>query len=207
MPTDPTPDGRARQASGRPDWATIPNVVTLLRFLLLGPACWVIVDDPEGSWLPPVLVGVWAVTDWVDGLLARALDQQSRTGEILDPVADRIGIALVVVALGLADALRWAPVAVIVLVDLLVVLLAGRAAQQGRMRVTHVGKARTAVLFFGICAIVLGISVWPEVLDVGRVLVWVGAALHIYSATLYIRAARLGTGPAVRRTTDGEGEA
>ncbi|MGC5627737.1 CDP-alcohol phosphatidyltransferase family protein [Georgenia sp. Z1344] len=199
MPTDPTTDGRLRRASGRPDWATIPNLVTLLRFLLLGPACWVIVDDPEGSWWPPVLVGVWAVTDWVDGLLARALNQQSRTGEILDPVADRIGIALVVVALGVADALSWVPVAVIVLVDLIVVALAGRAAQQGRMRVTYVGKARTAVLFFGICGIVLGISVWPEAMTVGRVLVWVGAALHIYSATLYIRAARLGTGPAVRR--------
>ncbi|MGO1174528.1 MAG: CDP-alcohol phosphatidyltransferase family protein [Actinomycetaceae bacterium] len=198
MPTDPTADGLARRASGRPDWATIPNVVTLLRFLLLGPACWVIVDDPEGSWVPPVLVGVWAVTDWVDGLLARALNQQSRTGEILDPLADRIGISLVVISLGVAGALSWVPVAIIVLVDVLVLLLAGRAAQQGRMRVTYVGKVRTALLFLAICAIVLGISVWPEIHGPGRVLLWVGAALHIYSATLYIRAARLGTGPAVR---------
>lgn len=198
MPTDPTTDGLARRASGRPDWATIPNVVTLLRFLLLGPACWVIIDEPEGSWVPPVLVGVWAVTDWVDGLLARALDQRSRTGEILDPLADRIGISLVAISLGVAGALSWGPVAIIVLVDLLVLLLAGRAAREGRMRVTYVGKARTAVLFLAICAIVLGISVWPEIHTAGRVLLWVGAALHVYSASLYIRAARLGTGPAVR---------
>lgn len=186
-------------ASGRPDWATIPNVVTLLRFLLLAPACWVILDDPEGSWVPPVLVGIWAVTDWIDGLLARLLDQRSRTGEILDPIADRIGIGFVVVALGVVGALSWWPVAIIFIIDVLVVVITGQAAKQGRMKVTYFGKARTAVLFLGICALVLGISVVPSFLDVGRVLIWVGVAMHVYAASTYVRAARFGTGPAVRR--------
>src|SRR5690625_5851447 len=70
----------ARPATGRPDWATIPNAVTLLRFLLLAPVCWMLADGGPDP-LDVILLLVWASTDWVDGLLARALDQTSRSGD------------------------------------------------------------------------------------------------------------------------------
>jgi cardiolipin synthase len=197
MPSSSTPAGPARPATGSDRWATIPNLVTLIRFLLLAPACWVIID--EGSWVPPVLVGVWALTDWIDGFLARLLDQATRLGEIIDPIADRIGIMLVAISLGIDGALNWVPVAIIVVVDVLVAAIVGPAARQGRTRVTLFGKARTAVMFIGICALVLGISVWPQSLLVGRVLVWAGCAMHIWAGVTYLRAALLGTGPAVAR--------
>lgn len=199
MPSSSTPAGPTRPATGSDRWATIPNLVTLLRFLLLAPACWVIIDEPGRSWLPPVLVGVWALTDWIDGFLARLLDQATRIGEIIDPIADRLGIALVAVSLGIAGALSWVPVAVILVVDILVAALVGPAARKGRTRVTVFGKARTAVMFTGICALVVGISVWPELLLVGRILVWAGCAMHIWAGVTYLRAALLGTGPAVAR--------
>ena len=65
----------------RPDWATVPNLVTLVRFVMLAPVCVLLVDGPDT--LAVVLLLVWASTDWVDGLLARALGQASRTGAII----------------------------------------------------------------------------------------------------------------------------
>ena len=103
-------------AATRPDWATIPNLVTLLRFVLLAPVCVLLLDGPDT--LAVVLLLVWASTDWVDGLLARLLDQTSRTGAIIDPIADRVGLAGIVLSLAIADLLSWAALAIIVLVDL-----------------------------------------------------------------------------------------
>ena len=48
---------------------TVPNAITLLRLALLAPVCWFILTGTQGSWLPVILLGVWASTDWVDGLL------------------------------------------------------------------------------------------------------------------------------------------
>src|SRR5690625_7426651 len=77
----------ARPATGRPDWATIPNAVTLLRFLLLAPVCWMLAGGRPDP-LDVILMLVWASTDWVAGLLARALDQTSRSGPLLPSAPD-----------------------------------------------------------------------------------------------------------------------
>src|SRR5690606_26689728 len=91
--------GVSTPAAG-PDWATIPNLVTLARFVLLVPVCLLLADGPDT--LAVVLLLVWASTDWIDGMLARLLDQRSRTGAIIDPIADRIGLAGIVLSLAFA---------------------------------------------------------------------------------------------------------
>ncbi|SDR75522.1 CDP-alcohol phosphatidyltransferase family protein [Agrococcus carbonis] len=169
---------------------TLPNAITLARLLLLVPVCWLIVAGTPGSWLPVVLLGIWASTDWIDGVLARALDQSSRIGEVLDPIADRIGVIGVTLALALAGALDWWILAVIAGIDVLSVLFAGRAARDGSIHVSWLGKTRTAVLLTAIVVILLGHTVLPAATPVGMTLMLVGVGLHVIAGIDYLLQAR-----------------
>ncbi|SDB80026.1 cardiolipin synthase [Raineyella antarctica] len=170
----------------RPDWATIPNAVTLLRFLLLGPVCWLVLQGPSGHPLPLVLLLVWASTDWIDGFLARRLDQRSRTGEVMDPIADRIGIALVALSLALAGVLSWWAVGIIAAVDLLSLLVAGPAAARGDIHVSRLGKVRTALMLVAIAALVAAVSFAPGLTTAALVLVWATVGLHVVTGATYV---------------------
>jgi cardiolipin synthase (CMP-forming) len=175
-------------ASSRPDWATIPNAVTLLRFVLLAPVCVLVLDGPDT--LSVVLLLVWASTDWVDGLLARALDQTSRTGAIIDPIADWVGLAAIVLSLAAAGLLPWAALIVIVLVDVAMVVLATGAALGGRISVSWLGKIRTFVLMTSVCLLVAVAAWWPSLLPAAQTLLWAGVVLHTVSGIDYIIRAR-----------------
>jgi cardiolipin synthase len=175
-------------AADRPDWATIPNLVTLVRFVLLLPVCLRLSDGPDT--LGVVLLLVWASTDWIDGLLARALDQTSRTGQIIDPIADRLGLAAIVLTLALAGLLPWTALALIVIIDVAMAVLATGAALGGRISVSWLGKARTFVLMTSVFLLVAAAAWASALVPAAQVLVWVGAALHTVSGLDYILRAR-----------------
>lgn len=176
-------------ASTRPDWLTLPNAVTLLRMLLLAPVCWLLIEQAVVSVGSVALLVLWAATDWIDGFLARRLDQVSRAGQVFDPIADRIGIGAVVISLAVADHLSWWAVGIVVVTDILTGILAGRAAAQGRIQVHLFGKARTAVMFTGIAVLVAALAFEPAFTVVGTAIIWVGAAMHIVAGASYIRGA------------------
>ena len=175
-------------AAGRPDWATLPNLVTLVRFALLLPVCLRLDDGPDT--LGVVLLLVWASTDWIDGMLARALDQTSRTGAIIDPIADRLGLAAIVLTLAIADLLPWAALALIVVVDVAMAVLATSAALGGRISVSWLGKIRTFVLMTAVFLLVAAAALAPSLVPAAQALVWIGAALHTASGLDYIVRAR-----------------
>lgn len=169
---------------------TLPNVITLARLLLLVPVCWLVAVGAEGSWLPATLLALWAATDWIDGVLARALHQESRLGEVMDPIADRIGIIGVTLALALGGAVEWWILGVIAAVDVATVALAGRAAHAGSLHVSWVGKVRTALLLTAIVVLVLGRTVLPWATPVGMTLLLLGVGLHVVAGIDYIVQAR-----------------
>lgn len=174
-------------------WATIPNLVTVLRFLLIVPVVVVLLQGGEGDWLPVVLLGVWASTDWIDGQLARRLDQVSVIGAKLDPFVDRLGTAVIAVTLAVIGALPWWMLAVLIAFDLLATVLGVKAAAEGRLPVTWIGKVRTAVLFFGLVLLVAAVTVLPWLLIPAYVLLVVGLVLHVISTVGYsISAVRQG---------------
>lgn len=175
-------------SSTRPDWATIPNLVTLVRFVLLAPVCLLLLDGPDT--LAVVLLLVWASTDWVDGMLARALDQTSRTGAIIDPIADRVGLVAIVLSLAVADLLPWAALAIILVVDVAMVALATQAALGGRISVSWLGKIRTFVLMSSVFLLVAAAAWVPSLVPAAQVLFWVGVVLQVVSGADYIIRAR-----------------
>lgn len=179
------PGSQAGTAEGLRPW-TIPNAITLARLLLLVPVCWIIWTGDRGSWLPVVLLGVWASTDWVDGVLARALDQKSKLGEWLDPFADRLGIWGLSLTLAAAGVIGWWVLATIVAVDVVVAFSAARAARDGELHVSWIGKSRTAVLFVAVVLVVMGVTVWPPAEPFGLGLLIVGVVLHVVAAADYV---------------------
>ena len=85
---------------------TLPNAVSALRLLGVPVFLWLVLG-PELDVLALVLLMVSGFTDWLDGYLARKLNQTSRLGEILDPVADRLYILAVVIGLAVRDIIPW----------------------------------------------------------------------------------------------------
>lgn len=179
----------SRAAEDRPDWATIPNAITLVRFVLLLPICVMLVrQGPET--LSVVLLLVWALTDWVDGVLARVLGQTSRTGQIIDPIADRLGLVGIVLSLALTGLLPWAALVVIFVVDVVVTILSSRSALQGSLGVSRIGKARTALLMTSVFLLACAGAWAPALVPAVLVVLWIGVILHVVAGAGYVVSAR-----------------
>lgn len=169
---------------------TVPNVVSVVRFALIVPAVLAVLDIDERPVRALVLVAVFSLTDWVDGALARALRQRSRVGEVMDPLADRLGTVAIAVAAGVVGLFPWWVLVVIAVVDVVVGIATLARGSLGALRVTTVGKAKTALLMVGTVLVLAG-PAWssPEVTDVGRVLVQIAAVLHALAGIQYFRQA------------------
>lgn len=174
---------------------TIPNLLSFARLAGVPLFLWLLIGpDGQGRGLDGWAVLVLAVggfTDWLDGKLARLLDQYSRFGAVLDPAVDRLYILAALVALGIRDIVPWWAVAVLVARD---VLLAGcvlvlRRRGYGPFVVTYLGKAATFLLLYAFPLLLLGQGDGlPATISLPLGLafaVW-GTALYLYSGALYL---------------------
>lgn len=96
------------QAETPPDsglW-TLPNTISVIRLAGVPVFLWLVIGTKQDI-LALVVLMVSGVTDWLDGYLARRLNQYSKFGEILDPVADRLYILAVVFGLWYRDIIPW----------------------------------------------------------------------------------------------------
>jgi cardiolipin synthase (CMP-forming) len=131
--------------------ATVPNLLSLLRILLIPLFVWLILGEgTEAAGL--ILLCAVVATDWVDGYIARHTGQVSNLGKVLDPLADRLAIAAGLIAVVIAGAFPlWAALLVLVrdaavLVVVAVLLVRARI----RIDVRWIGKAATLALMAGI---------------------------------------------------------
>lgn len=176
----------------RPDWATVPNLISVARLVLV-PVFALLALAEQDAWALGVLV-VAGGSDWLDGRLARALDQQSRLGELLDPAADRLFILVTLLVLASRAVVPWWLVAVIVGRDLLLTAVLGvlMARRIGPLPVHFVGKAGTFALLYALPLLLL--ARWPGWLgataDVAgwAMAVW-GIALYWLAGAVYVRQA------------------
>lgn len=141
---------------------TIPNVLTVVRFLGVPLFVWLVLAKGEYGWAVLVLA-VMGSTDWVDGYIARRFDQTSKLGRILDPVADRIALITVAITLVIAGVAPWWLLAVIVLPDAVLTatsLLFFR--WHPDLPVSIIGKMRTAALLLGTPLLLLARAIGSE---------------------------------------------
>ncbi|WP_026930371.1 CDP-alcohol phosphatidyltransferase family protein [Glycomyces tenuis] len=169
----------------RSSWRTVPNLVTAARFALIVPITALLLTG-AAPFAAALLAAVFGATDWVDGRLARRLGQVSRVGAVLDPLADRIGIGCIALALALVGAVPWWLVAVFPAVDL---LLAGVFAARGRRpEVSRIGKIRTGVAAVAIVVAVLGTAPGLDAVSTaGRLGLACAALLHLLAGAGYLR--------------------
>jgi cardiolipin synthase len=127
---------------------TVPNLVSGLRVLAV-PYFWYVLLGQDRVGLAAALIFVIGSTDWIDGYLARRLNQISEFGKFLDPLADRLMIASALVAGLLAGVLPgvigWPLLAREVLVGIGTLALVGRGL--GTLEVRWLGKAATFALY------------------------------------------------------------
>jgi CDP-diacylglycerol--glycerol-3-phosphate 3-phosphatidyltransferase len=160
----------------------IPNALTIGRIFLIPVYVWLITTCDHGrSWPAAVVFGAAAITDQIDGFLARRWHVESAFGKIADPLADRLMIDVAVVLLIHAGRLPWAAL-LIPARD--VVALAGTPIVMGRgyeFRVNLLGKAATWLLYASLAFVMVthGGARWPVWLF------WVGLGLAFASLAEY----------------------
>lgn len=160
---------------------TIPNALSLARLLGVPVFLWLVLAQ-QADVAAFVLLVVAGLTDWLDGYLARRLNQRSRVGVLLDPLADRLYIAATLLGLALRSIIPWWLVVILVLRELLLLALLPRLRRSGRwaLPVTYVGKAATFALLWGFPALLL--SALPTV---GEAVAMAGWAFALWGTFLY----------------------
>jgi cardiolipin synthase (CMP-forming) len=189
-------DGVADGASERMSAIlTAPNVITFTRLLLMPVCAWLLATGhwAAGLWLTAVV----GSTDWVDGWLARRTRSVSRLGQLMDPLADRLLIASVTIALVVREVLPLPAVLLLVGRDLVLLLgfplLASRGVRPPE--VVWVGKAATFVLLFALPILVVGetgLALAGAARTLGLALLAFGIVLYYAAGVVYVRMALQG---------------
>ncbi len=112
---------------------TIPNLISVARLLGVPVFLWLVlgVRTTAGDWWAVGLLIASGFSDWLDGKIARALNQQSKLGQLLDPAADRLYIAATIVALAVRAIIPWWLVAVLAVRELLMAVVLAMLRRQG----------------------------------------------------------------------------
>jgi CDP-diacylglycerol--glycerol-3-phosphate 3-phosphatidyltransferase len=161
---------------------TIPTILTLIRIALI-PVLVVVFYLPWEFARPAaaIIFTVAAITDWLDGYLARRLDQTSAFGAFLDPVADKLMIAIALVLIVEAAPSPWLAVAASIIIgrEIAVSALRERMAELGnskKVAVNMMGKVKTASQMLAIILLLYQHPVYGfPTEDAGYVLLYVAA--------------------------------
>jgi cardiolipin synthase len=211
--------GEGTERDPRQRVVTIPNAISVARLAGVPVFLWLVlgVQSQAADWWAVGLLIASGLSDWLDGKLARALNQQSSLGEMLDPAADRLYIVATIIALAVRSIIPWWLVGVLAARELLLalVLLVLRRHGYPALQVSFVGKAATLCLLYAFPVLLLGshASSYAETARVvgwafaiwGSALYWCAALLYAEQARRLLAADRADSAPGAGNTADGAG--
>jgi len=181
----------------------LPNLLTLLRIFFVPLLIAALVQDDLQLQLGGVLIGnelvalaiflAAALTDLLDGYLARRWDQITTVGTLLDPIADKLLVGAVIVALVWTGDAPVIPAILIICRELLVSGLREHLAENKvALPVTWLAKWKTTIQMVALAVLILGPG-GPELADgvttllIGQILFWIAAILTLITGWDYLR--------------------
>jgi len=181
----------------------IPNLLTLLRILLI-PFFFVVyvLDAGWSNQVATFIFVVAAITDWLDGYMARRLNQYTAFGAFLDPVADKLIVATALVLLATDERvldlvysvpLFAASVSIIIGREIVISALREWMAELGKrasVAVSYIGKVKTTLQLIAISLLIYQEPLFGlPIFKLGEILLFIAAALTLYSMFVYLKAA------------------
>lgn len=191
-----SPAARPAPPSARDRIWTVPNVLSFLRLLGVPLFLWLLLgghrNQPAADGVALLVLVASGITDWLDGKLARVLNQQSRFGELLDPAADRLYTLATLIAFVLRDFIPWWVAAGLITRDLVmaVTLLVLRRYGFAPPEVNYLGKAATFTLMYAFPFLLVTQVVSAGIAAVAQpiayaFMIW-GGFLFLWSGGLYV---------------------
>ncbi|WP_280276485.1 CDP-alcohol phosphatidyltransferase family protein [Nocardia wallacei] len=183
-PPDPQADARADRI------LTVPNVLSVLRLIGVPVLLWLLLVEHADGWAFVLLV-VSGFTDFLDGKLARLLDQYSRLGALLDPFVDRLYLVATVLGLLVRGILPWPFVVLLIGRDLVLAAVLPIYRRRGLPppEVIYLGKAATFALMSALPWLLAGQMDWAAA-GFSRAFGWAlliwGTAVYLWTGMLYL---------------------
>jgi CDP-diacylglycerol--glycerol-3-phosphate 3-phosphatidyltransferase/cardiolipin synthase len=175
----------------------LPNILTFGRVLIV-PAvvgCLFWPDEHPLRWTALGLFALAAITDFFDGYLARIWDQQSALGRMLDPIADKLLVSAVLLILVADGTIKswslWAAIVILCREILVSGLREFLAELKVSVPVSAVAKWKTTVQMIALGFLIAGRAgemVLPGTVRIGLALLWLSAALTLYTGFDYFKA-------------------
>ncbi|WP_410579651.1 CDP-alcohol phosphatidyltransferase family protein [Amycolatopsis sp. lyj-108] len=190
MSTPPEPSVTSEEPSLLRQALNVPNMLSILRLAGVPVFLWLLLGPKEDGWALALLV-FSALTDWLDGKLARWLNQMSRLGQLLDPAADRLYILATLIAFLIRDIIPWWLVVPLIVREAVlgVCVLLLRHRGFAPPEVTYIGKGATFVLMYAFPFLLLtqgGSDIAAIARPIGYAFTAWGAVLYVYSGVLYV---------------------
>ena len=174
----------------------IPNILTIGRLIMVPVLVFFFyLPGQFGDWLTCGVFVLASFTDFVDGFLARLLKQQTKLGELLDPIADKILVVTALVLLVMNSVIQDLSVIAAIIIICREILVSGLreylAKFKLRMPVSQLAKIKTFLQMFSISILLAGNSgnelLFGYGLQIGIILLWGSAILTLYTGYDYLK--------------------
>ena len=188
---------------------SIPTWLTLLRIVML--PIIVVVFYVDEIWARPLsclLFSIAGITDWLDGYLARRWRTESRFGAFLDPVADKLLVATVLILIVEFDATPWLTIPAVIIIGREITISALREwmaemGERNKVAVGWIGKLKTTVQMIALGCLLFNLDfLGLPIYRIGIVGLYVATVLTVWSMIIYMRAAFVDTAPPKARHAD-----
>ena len=172
---------------------SLPNILTIARIVAILPiVLLILIDGTWARWLALILFAAAAITDWLDGYLARRSNIVSPLGRMLDPIADKMLVAALLVIFAFDGTFSWLDLIPALAILMREVLISGLREHLGNsnvvLNVTMLAKYKATIQLVAIglliaVPLVPGLGLWAHLLF------WVAGALTVWTGWDYFRTA------------------
>lgn len=189
-------DAKSQKAVSFSKVWNLPNILTYGRILAVPLVAGLLMWDTNAArWIALALFVAAAITDFFDGYLARKWQQQSSLGRMLDPIADKVLVAVVLLVLAGSPILYGGHMWAAIIILSREVLVSGLREYLGELQVsvpvTKIAKWKTTVQLVAIGVLIAGPAgdkIIPYLTEFGIALLWIAAGLTLYTGYDYFRA-------------------